>query len=457
MDQPFGSSSSTPSRSSLHRQPSRMSSAQSVHDHLTPVDHAAREALRRGHSDGDILGRRPNERRTSTDCNSGQRETWMGFLRDSSGGRQDAVNQAQLATSRAAMMAADRRNRLTERHEDHLRRRSSSNLSFTHSPGGRLRQNSTLAEGERSLAGQLSPSDTNTSPTPRITDLALPRTPNMRPSHEWRSRDITLPRWQRDAEVSKCPICGTAFSFWYRKHHCRKCGRVVCGNCSPHRITIPRQFIVHPPEETTISPLTARTTGIEVVDLTEEQESDDESPDSNQRPQSSDYRIDPSLGGGQEVRLCNPCVPDPNPLPHLPFSSPNLSSRASFERPLQGHPHHHSSSIANSGDPEHEGPTVLTRQTPLNHTSTRKDSLSRFDGSTQSWETLVPPDAGTSNNRAHRHVTRPIHPSISPPGYSSLYGSAPDQSARQVSLTMNVSLVTLTNRSVNLQLCFKIE
>ncbi|EHA25918.1 hypothetical protein ASPNIDRAFT_143971, partial [Aspergillus niger ATCC 1015] len=50
--------------------------------------------------------------------------------------------------------------------------------------------------------------------------------------------------WQPDAEVTKCPICGTTFSFWYRKHHCRKCGRVVCASCSPHRITIPRQFIV---------------------------------------------------------------------------------------------------------------------------------------------------------------------------------------------------------------------
>ncbi|PYH86872.1 hypothetical protein BO82DRAFT_397441 [Aspergillus uvarum CBS 121591] len=59
--------------------------------------------------------------------------------------------------------------------------------------------------------------------------------------------EYVRPRWQPDTEVTNCPICGTAFSFWYRKHHCRKCGRVVCASCSPHRITIPRQFIVRDP------------------------------------------------------------------------------------------------------------------------------------------------------------------------------------------------------------------
>ena len=61
------------------------------------------------------------------------------------------------------------------------------------------------------------------------------------------SSDIVLPRWQPDGDVDRCPVCRTEFSFWYRKHHCRKCGRVVCAACSPHRITIPRQYIVQPP------------------------------------------------------------------------------------------------------------------------------------------------------------------------------------------------------------------
>ncbi|KAE8369853.1 hypothetical protein BDV27DRAFT_140948 [Aspergillus caelatus] len=112
------------------------------------------------------------------------------------------------------------------------------------------------------------------------------------------------PRWQPDSEVTSCPICRTPFSFWYRKHHCRKCGRVVCASCSPHRITIPRQFIVHPPDtnrsraSTLIPPRVAP-----LIDL--------EGDDSSQSPTA----LNPALGGGEEVRLCNPCVPDPNPEP----------------------------------------------------------------------------------------------------------------------------------------------
>ncbi|KAF8249067.1 hypothetical protein K440DRAFT_472297, partial [Wilcoxina mikolae CBS 423.85] len=50
--------------------------------------------------------------------------------------------------------------------------------------------------------------------------------------------------WQPDAAAKHCPICTSAFTFFNRRHHCRKCGRVVCATCSPHRITIPSAYIV---------------------------------------------------------------------------------------------------------------------------------------------------------------------------------------------------------------------
>ncbi|KAL4771018.1 FYVE zinc finger-domain-containing protein [Aspergillus nidulans var. acristatus] len=115
--------------------------------------------------------------------------------------------------------------------------------------------------------------------------------------------EYNRPRWQPDTEVTECPICRTTFSFWYRKHHCRKCGRVVCASCSPHRITIPRQYIVHPPtsDRSSASALAQRAT--QIANL----ERDDSS--------LSPAALNPALGGGEEVRLCNPCVPDPNPEP----------------------------------------------------------------------------------------------------------------------------------------------
>ncbi|KKZ61242.1 hypothetical protein EMCG_04114 [[Emmonsia] crescens] len=144
--------------------------------------------------------------------------------------------------------------------------------------------------------------------------------------------DYELPRWQPDSEVSKCPICDTQFSFWYRKHHCRKCGRVVCASCSPHRITIPRQFIVRPPESNRhLSPLLQpNPSEAQVISLIDDdEENSSTTADTHvrsrgqQRLQQQRDRYPPNsaLGGGEEVRLCNPCVPDPNPEPPRRYTS----------------------------------------------------------------------------------------------------------------------------------------
>jgi hypothetical protein len=114
----------------------------------------------------------------------------------------------------------------------------------------------------------------------------LPSLPD--PHNSQRSSEIGLPQWQADADASHCPVCENEFTFWYRKHHCRKCGRVVCATCSPHRITIPRQYIVQPPNQSF--------------------EWDD---DQEELSASQDMSASSTLGGGEIVRVCNPCVPDP--------------------------------------------------------------------------------------------------------------------------------------------------
>ncbi|KAK9448844.1 uncharacterized protein V1518DRAFT_427987 [Limtongia smithiae] len=45
--------------------------------------------------------------------------------------------------------------------------------------------------------------------------------------------------WQPDATVDACPICGLQFTLLFRRHHCRICGRVVCGPCSAALIPYP--------------------------------------------------------------------------------------------------------------------------------------------------------------------------------------------------------------------------
>ncbi|KAI5787644.1 FYVE zinc finger-domain-containing protein [Peziza echinospora] len=58
-----------------------------------------------------------------------------------------------------------------------------------------------------------------------------------------------VPSWQPDNLVQNCPICENTFTLFYRRHHCRKCGRVVCAPCSSFRLTLPSSAVVRPPNE----------------------------------------------------------------------------------------------------------------------------------------------------------------------------------------------------------------
>lgn len=153
--------------------------------------------------------------------------------------------------------------------------------------------------------------------------------------------DMALPKWQADSDVSECPICGVVFSFWHRKHHCRKCGRVVCASCSPHRITIPRQYIVRPPDFVDFLPDSPAMPSHPppVVDLTGDDPMLSSPPSASLSGTGTATSLNPALGGGEEVRLCNPCVPDPNPNP-LGYST----VRAHGHRPT----HSLSSTMANA-------------------------------------------------------------------------------------------------------------
>ncbi|GAB3792498.1 FYVE zinc finger domain-containing protein [Dyella agri] len=42
-------------------------------------------------------------------------------------------------------------------------------------------------------------------------------------------------QWQPDSANPNCHECGKAFTFTKRRHHCRRCGHVVCGDCSQTR------------------------------------------------------------------------------------------------------------------------------------------------------------------------------------------------------------------------------
>lgn len=45
--------------------------------------------------------------------------------------------------------------------------------------------------------------------------------------------------WIPDRIVNHCMICSSSFNIFYRKHHCRKCGKCVCASCAPAENTRP--------------------------------------------------------------------------------------------------------------------------------------------------------------------------------------------------------------------------
>jgi hypothetical protein len=44
--------------------------------------------------------------------------------------------------------------------------------------------------------------------------------------------------WQPDTESSSCNACGTKFTLWLRRHHCRLCGKLFCNACTTKRAPI---------------------------------------------------------------------------------------------------------------------------------------------------------------------------------------------------------------------------
>ncbi|KAI9023684.1 FYVE zinc finger-domain-containing protein [Phycomyces nitens] len=57
----------------------------------------------------------------------------------------------------------------------------------------------------------------------------------------------TLHVWEADRQALECRRCARRFNFLVRRHHCRRCGLVVCDRCSGHRIRLPFEHIIQDP------------------------------------------------------------------------------------------------------------------------------------------------------------------------------------------------------------------
>lgn len=52
--------------------------------------------------------------------------------------------------------------------------------------------------------------------------------------------------WERNDNVLDCRRCHKQFNFIIRRHHCRKCGQIVCDTCSTQRVYLPPTDIIQP-------------------------------------------------------------------------------------------------------------------------------------------------------------------------------------------------------------------
>ncbi len=262
-----------------------------------------------------------------SDGRSLEQPTWSEFLREGP----TTLRGADLSsdTHRRTQIALDRKRSFTASAQDSGRRRTVSGGFHNRHTGGHSPQLDGPSSPHRAVWPRRTESIDQSQEN--YFDLTTsPPAPHPRPSPFssvrpglLNARQYVLPKWQPDSDASKCPICKRQFGVFFRRHHCRKCGRVVCNDCSPHRITIPRQFIVHPPDQSQI-PSRPSQVPIETIDLTE---------DGDRGGSSSIFTTEtsisnPALGGGEKVRLCNPCVPDPQPSPH-PDDSLTRSSATS--------------------------------------------------------------------------------------------------------------------------------
>merc|ERR1712224_558571 len=50
--------------------------------------------------------------------------------------------------------------------------------------------------------------------------------------------DMRTMLWVADRHATTCMRCGSDFKMTRRRHHCRRCGRVVCSKCSPGTLAI---------------------------------------------------------------------------------------------------------------------------------------------------------------------------------------------------------------------------
>ncbi|SPO27469.1 uncharacterized protein UTRI_10586 [Ustilago trichophora] len=108
-----------------------------------------------------------------------------------------------------------------------------------------LRNNVVPSEAGTSLAAARS-ADLAANREFRVPTNEAPNKVTLRRGPAMREQNLQ-PQWERDEEARDCRGCGRHFTFFLRKHHCRRCGRIFCDSCSSKRAQLRLAEIVVDP------------------------------------------------------------------------------------------------------------------------------------------------------------------------------------------------------------------
>lgn len=56
----------------------------------------------------------------------------------------------------------------------------------------------------------------------------------------------TTAHWKPDSACPSCSVCRASFTWFFRRHHCRRCGDVVCDNHIQKRVPLDQNARLHP-------------------------------------------------------------------------------------------------------------------------------------------------------------------------------------------------------------------
>lgn len=83
------------------------------------------------------------------------------------------------------------------------------------------------------LESQIQKRETKSKEDPMIKSLSMKCINNEIARNNPLVHRMKEPEWIPDTDALICMICECKFDLWKRRHHCRRCGKVVCTDCAP--------------------------------------------------------------------------------------------------------------------------------------------------------------------------------------------------------------------------------